>query len=444
MAATAASSSSSSSSLPRRIQEIPARTEYRFELEPSERIAVRLVAEAGGKADVFGHELSAATSDRWYSFGDEAKVAISSLTGCQIEIVGQVSTEYLADETSPNFTSWSNLHVYLEKKRLVAREALKGDLASGETSKVKKLASSERVSQTKAPRWTMADAQLDEAQEGADGETSAYTPEGQGPRIMVLGSEASGKSSLIKFLANYALRSPAVCDPLGAKREADKDRRQDDGSASGGGDGSQITGWWPTIVSLDSSAGTAPLPCTMSILPLSPVPNCSLPSPSPAYPYGLTPSTSGAVPPSASTVQITSPSSFWLGQETARANERHSKRVVDWLAHTLERRLARDERARCSGILVDMPGVATADSRARYAFVQHCVRALHSESLHRHFFSLSSSISDRVFLTVDTIVILGHEKLNIEMSRIFGQQGSGISVVKIPKSGGVSFGSPYL
>lgn len=369
--------SASSSSLPRRIQEIPPRTEYRFELEPAERIAIRLVPESGGTADVFGHELSAAT-ERWYPFGDEAKIAVSSSTGCQIEVVGHVSTEYVADEASPSFTSWSNLHIYLEKKRLMAREDLKKDLASGEASKIRKLASSDKVLHTVAPRWMAPNAQADDKEEGGD--TSAYTPEGQGPRIMVLGSEASGKSSLIKFLANYALRSPAVCDPLrgtaSEKRESE-DQRQDDGSAPGGDNGSQITGWWPTIVSLDPSIGTAPLPCTMSILPLSAIPNSTLPSPSPAYPYGLTPSTSGAIPPSASTVQATSPYSLWLGQETARENERHSRRVVDWLADALDRRLARDERARCSGILVDMPGVTTADSRSRYAFVQHCVQALH-------------------------------------------------------------------
>lgn len=38
---------------------------------------------------------------------------------------------------------------------------------------------------------------------------------------------------------------------------------------------------------------------------------------------------------------------------------------------------------------------------------------------------------------MDTIVVLGHEKLNIEMGKIFGVAGSGVGVIKLPKSGGV-------
>lgn len=36
---------------------------------------------------------------------------------------------------------------------------------------------------------------------------------------------------------------------------------------------------------------------------------------------------------------------------------------------------------------------------------------------------------------VDMIVVLGHEKLNLELSKIFGQ--SPVQIVKVPKSGGV-------
>lgn len=46
-------------------------------------------------------------------------------------------------------------------------------------------------------------------------------------------------------------------------------------------------------------------------------------------------------------------------------------------------------------------------------------------------------------LPVNVILVVGHEKLNVEMQRAYG---SHISVVKIPKSGGVrfafAFGSP--
>ena len=38
-------------------------------------------------------------------------------------------------------------------------------------------------------------------------------------------------------------------------------------------------------------------------------------------------------------------------------------------------------------------------------------------------------------LSVNVIVVVGHEKLNVEMQRAYG---SVLTVVKIPKSGGVS------
>lgn len=39
-------------------------------------------------------------------------------------------------------------------------------------------------------------------------------------------------------------------------------------------------------------------------------------------------------------------------------------------------------------------------------------------------------------LSVNAILVVGHEKLNVEMQRTYGNR---IAVVKIPKSGGVSF-----
>jgi len=81
----------------------------------------------------------------------------------------------------------------------------------------------------------------------------------------------------------------------------------------------------------------------------------------------------------------------------------------------LERRLARDARARMSGVLVDTAGVITADGRSRYAWIQYCARAF----------------------KVDTIVVLGHDKLNIELTRLYGHPSSGVTVIKLPKSGGI-------
>lgn len=424
---------------------LPPRSEYRFELEPQERLSIRLVqnrTQAGEEpdAEIFGAELVGGTQERWYPFGDEAKAAVSSWRGAEIEIAGSASTEYLADEPSPVYTSYANLHLLLERKRIEARKALRADPKLLST-----LAGSVLDPSYIAPRTTDPSTETESDPSGTAAST-VYRPEGQGPRVMVLGPESAGKTSLVKFLANLALRAPAVAS-LG-KGEAGKVAE----SLRTGGDGiiypnmdanlseeakkakreeekrSDITGWWPVVVNLDPSDGAPPLPCCLSALPLSPLPLASLPSPSPVFPYGTNTGTTGAIPPGTSTAHGVAPLSLWLGKENVRENERHFRRVVDWLAEGVERRLARDFRSRMSGLIIDTPGVITSDARNKYAFIQHCVKAF----------------------KIDTIVVLGHEKLNLEMAKIFGSvtetaeiPGSGgkrlprINVIKIPKSGGV-------
>lgn len=66
------------------LETLPPRSEYRFELEPGERLSVRLVPETGD-AEIFGAELLEG-ENRWYTFGDEAKGCICSWNGCQIEL----------------------------------------------------------------------------------------------------------------------------------------------------------------------------------------------------------------------------------------------------------------------------------------------------------------------------------------------------------------------
>ncbi|PWN51580.1 hypothetical protein IE53DRAFT_410064 [Violaceomyces palustris] len=432
----------SASTSTRRIN-LPPRSEYRFELEGSERISLRLLtkqqANSGESedAEIFGAEMVGGTQERWYPFGDEAKVAVSSWNGAEIELAGQASTEYLADEPSPTYTSYSNLHLYLERARILARSSLRQN-----PSLISSLASSVSEDSFIPPTFPDPSSSPSSTTLKESGPGTSYRPEGQGPRVMILGPESSGKTSLVKFLANYALRSPAIASlgkgkaqkveesmkssgsagDLAAKEEEERKRKKKEGK-----DQSEITGWWPVVVNLDPSEGAPPLPCCISALPLSPLPLASLPSPSPAFPYGTSTSTTGAIPPGPSTAHGVAPLSLWVGRESMRDNEMHSKRVVDWLAEGVERRLARDMRSRMSGLIVDTPGVTTADARSRYSFIQHCVRAF----------------------KIDTIIVLGHEKLNIEMTKVFGGNPPTlipglngapmprVNVIKLPKSGGV-------
>ncbi len=277
-------------------------------------------------AEIFGAELVGGTQERWYPFGDEAKAAVSSWRGAELEIAGSASTEYLADEPSPVYTAYSNLHLYLERKRIEARQALRADAKLLST-----LAGSVLDPSYIAPRTTDQSTETESDPSGTAAST-VYRPEGQGPRVMVLGPESAGKTSLVKFLANYALRSPAVAS-LGKgeagksqkacvqvvmvsstqtwKRTYRKRRRRRNGRRRRGAI-SRVGGrLWSTLTPSD---GAPPLPCCLSALPLTPLPLASLPSPSPAFPFGTNTGTTGSIPPGTSTAHSVAPLSLWLGK----------------------------------------------------------------------------------------------------------------------------------
>lgn len=403
----------------RRVQ-LPPRSEYRIELDAGEALSVRFVADPSGHygdAEVFGAPLIGGTQERWYTFGNEAKFAISSWGGAEIELAGTASTEYMADEPSPVYTYYTNLHLNLERARIRAREQLRTDKNLVQSLKEQDVSKTEAVPSYDDPH--------------APPQNELYHAAGQGPRLMVVGPECAGKTSLIKFLANYAMRSPALAsieEGLEAERKAQQDEEEalsddEDGpsarKATDGEEFSEVTGWWPMILALDPSEGAVPVPGCLSAIPLRPTPVNCLPSPSPALPYGVTPQTTGALPPTVSTAESVMPLVHWLGKQNVRENEQHTRRVVDCLAHQVEKRMIKDTRARMSGLLLDMPGVVTSDSRTRYSYIQYCARAF----------------------KVDMIVVLGHEKLNLELSKIFAADpaGSAIQIVKMPKSGGVRF-----
>ncbi|KAK0536507.1 Cleavage polyadenylation factor subunit clp1 [Tilletia horrida] len=392
--APASASATATLALPTRRQRLPPRSEFRFELEPGERISFRLLPQSGD-AEVFGAPLVAGEG-RWYPFGEEAKAAVASWTGAELEM-SQAAFESISDEPSPTFTTHTKLHLALERSRIQARSLLRAN-----PTLVHSIANAPAVVQPSSSPISF-EAGSDAPQTASASsfaalsanEATAYRAEGQGPRVMIVGGESSGKSSLVKFLANYAMRSPAVCSLSSSSSSS---------SANGKEEQPEITGWWPVIVNLDPGDGAAPLPFTFSALPLQPLPTAFLASSSPALPYGLTTSTTGAIHPTPTSAHIVSPYTLWLGRDNVRENEMHAKRVVDWLAEGVERRLARDARARMSGLVIDTPGVITADGRSRYAWIQYCARAF----------------------KVDTIVVLGHDKLNIELSRLYGHPSSGV------------------
>jgi polyribonucleotide 5'-hydroxyl-kinase len=130
-----------------RTQDLGANTEYRFEVSFSRTLTVKLQS---GTAEFFGTELAPSTT---YTF-QGTKGAIFTWHGCRLDIGGEVESDYVAEETP--MMSCANLHFALELLR-------DQSVASGSTE--------------------------------------------MGPRVLVVGPENSGKTSLVKILTAYAAKT---------------------------------------------------------------------------------------------------------------------------------------------------------------------------------------------------------------------------------------------
>ncbi|KAI5124303.1 hypothetical protein M0805_008911 [Coniferiporia weirii] len=201
-------------------------------------------------------------------------------------------------------------------------------------------------------------------------------PEGP-PRVLVLGPENAGKTTACKVLTNYAVRAG-----------------QD---------------WAPMFVNVDPSEGGWTVPGTLSACPM----RMPIPTQSPASPLGTTVTSA----PTALSSSALLPLVYWYGHPEGRQNPLLMDRIIRNLGENVNSRHDGNPLEKSSGVIVDTPssfatGVAGAPSDKKYALVKACVDAFQ----------------------INVILVIGHEKLNVEMQRMFG---STISVVKVPKSGGV-------
>jgi polyribonucleotide 5'-hydroxyl-kinase len=129
-----------------RTKELAANTEYRFEVAFSRTLTIKLQT---GTAEFFGTELAPLAT---YTF-QGTKGAIFTWHGCTLEVGGDVESDYIAEETP--MLSCANLHFALESLR-------DGSAASGSAE--------------------------------------------MGPRVLIVGPENSGKTSLAKTLTAYAAK----------------------------------------------------------------------------------------------------------------------------------------------------------------------------------------------------------------------------------------------
>lgn len=245
------------------IHDVAAGREWRFEVAFGTTIDVKLLK---GSAEIFGTELP--LGQRFTFTG--MKAAVYTWHGCTLEVLGIPTVEYTAEETP--MTAYANTHFALEKRRGVASE----------------------------------------------------TPADQGPRVMVVGPEDAGKTSLVKILTGYAIRQ----------------------------------GRKPCVVNLDPKEGMLSLPGTLTATAFSTIMDVE-------EGWGTSP-TSGPSP-----VPVKSPLVYYYGHENPETNEKLYKKLVSRMALAVSSRLSEDDHSRSSGCLIDTSGLIS--QAAGYDMIQHMV-----------------------------------------------------------------------
>ncbi|KAH9996872.1 Pre-mRNA cleavage complex II protein Clp1-domain-containing protein [Russula vinacea] len=290
-------------------------TEYRFELDSGTSLAIRVLK---GHAEVFGAELA---DGKYYLFGHECKAAVFTWQGCTIEM-RTPSTDYVSDETPMN--AYANVHLALEKMRVRALSNHRGSpLPSGPEQDV----------------------------------------DPEPPRVLVLGPENSGKTTVCKILTNYAVRAGQ--------------------------------GWSPMYVNTNPSEGGWTVPGTVSAVPVT----APLGTASPANPLGSAATSAPSILSSNALLPL------------IKRNPLLMDRLIRILGENVTERLEGDSDGRASGIIVDTPS-SFASSPS----------------------STSTPDHRQTLIRAQRDLVVGHEKLNVEMQRTYGNR---MTVVKIPKSGGV-------
>ena len=220
-----------------------------------------------GTAEIFGTELA---PKQTYTFTG-TKAAIYTWHGCRLSVSGECAVEYTAEETP--MASYANVHFALEKLRQQAT-------VSGK----------------------------------------------EGPRVMIVGPENAGKTSLVKILTGYATR----------------------------------IGRQPVVVNLDSREGMLSIPGTLSAAAFGSLVDVE-------EGWGSSP-TSG---PSAVPVKL--PLVYYYGRPSPEAeNGKMFKPVVTRLALAVMSRVTEDGEAREAGCLLDTPGVIS-QGKGGYDIIQHAV-----------------------------------------------------------------------
>ncbi|KAI9821748.1 MAG: Cleavage polyadenylation factor subunit clp1 [Pycnora praestabilis] len=245
------------------IHELQKGSEWRFEVTFGSQIEVKILS---GTAEIFGTELAPGQK---YTFTG-TKAAIYTWHGCRIEVDGECQVEYTAEETP--MVSYSNTHFALEKIRQQS------------------------------------------ASEAFDG-----------PRVLVVGPENAGKTSLVKILTGYATR----------------------------------IGRQPVVVNLDSREGMLSMPGSLTATAFGSILDVE-------EGWGSSP-ISGPSP-----VPVKLPLVYYYGLPSPEDDSKMYKPIVTRLALAVMSRLAEDAEAKHAGCILDTPGIIS-QGKAGYDIIQHIV-----------------------------------------------------------------------
>ncbi|KAJ2519815.1 Cleavage polyadenylation factor subunit clp1 [Coemansia sp. RSA 1939] len=245
--------------------------EFRFEVGFRSRIDIRLVQ---GHGEYFGAELG---PEATYTFSGE-NGAVFSWEGCTLRVAGDCESAYVGGETP--MSAHINLHMALQQMRVAARSENKN-----------------------------------------------------GPRVLLVGPEDCGKTSLARILLNYAVRQ----------------------------------GEAPVFVDLDPRDASVAVPGTLSVTPI-------------AQTVDIEAGFMGGAP--------LSPLVWQFGHESPADNMVLFNKLVGLMAESIARRLDADADVRASGLVADTRGASD-------AAIENAVRTLRITTLvvigNERMYSLFSS-----------------------------------------------------
>ncbi|KAJ2744512.1 Cleavage polyadenylation factor subunit clp1 [Coemansia sp. BCRC 34301] len=288
--------------------------EFRFEVDFKHTVEIRVQR---GTAECFGAELG---RDSSYSFSGE-NGAIYTWDGCTLLVTGDCQSAYVAGETPMDSTI--NVHMALQQARVQARN-----------------------------------------------DATAM-----GPRVMVVGPDDCGKSSLVRILTNYAVRM----------------------------------GEAPLFVDLDPRDASVSVPGTVSVTPMTKTVDVE----DGFMGYAMS---SSAGPPD-------TPLVWQFGHEQPSDNSALFNLLVDRMAMAIDRRMANDAGCRAAGIIVDTCGFS---DPSKCATIDHAVVALRITTLlvvgsERMF----SALSTRKFADHSvTVLKIARSGGTVDRSAAFRQQSN--------------------